>query len=207
MVSFYKSITVFSLPTALSFFFMLSFPSLPLLPPSLPFFLPPFFPSTISTVFQDVHVMIFVGFGFLMTFLRRYGFGSIAFNMLLASFAIQWSTLTSGVFQFIDQADEDDCCTIRVNLETYVSYGHKYFVFSLCLFTLPNSYLFSPCYPFILLSSLFPPPPPQPRAICSSYLFALHTCTCMSLHTPTLLPTLLPLNMARWCDPASSLPH
>lgn len=69
-------------------------------------------------VFQDVHVMIFVGFGFLMTFLRRYGFGSIAFNLLLASFAIQWSTLTSGVFQFIDQKDEDDCCSIKVNLET-----------------------------------------------------------------------------------------
>lgn len=71
-------------------------------------------------LFQDVHVMIFIGFGFLMTFLRRYGFGSIAFNMLLASFAIQWSTLTSGVFQFIEQSDDDDCCTIRVNLETLV---------------------------------------------------------------------------------------
>lgn len=70
--------------------------------------------------FQDVHVMIFIGFGFLMTFLRRYGFGSIAFNLLLASFAIQWSTITSGVFQFIDQSDEDDCCTIKVNLETLV---------------------------------------------------------------------------------------
>ena len=67
------------------------------------------------TVFQDVHVMIFVGFGFLMTFLRRYGYGSIAFNMLLASFAIQWSTITSGVFQFINQVS---CCTIKVGLET-----------------------------------------------------------------------------------------
>ncbi|CAI8034311.1 Ammonium transporter Rh type B-B [Geodia barretti] len=71
-------------------------------------------------LFQDVHVMIFVGFGFLMTFLRRYGFGSISFNLLLASFAIQWSTLTSGVFQFIDQSDDGDCCTINVNLETLV---------------------------------------------------------------------------------------
>lgn len=74
--------------------------------------------------------MIFVGFGFLMTFLRRYGYGSIAFNMLLASFAIQWSTITSGVFQFIDQAQAEDaaraagtspdvqCCTIRVGVET-----------------------------------------------------------------------------------------
>ncbi len=70
------------------------------------------------TVFQDVHVMIFAGFGFLMTFLRRYGYGSIGFNLLLASFAIQWSTITSGVFTFIDQ--DDDCCEIKVGLETYV---------------------------------------------------------------------------------------
>ncbi|XP_043357949.1 ammonium transporter Rh type B [Dermochelys coriacea] len=48
--------------------------------------------------FQDVHTMIFIGFGFLMTFLKRYGFGSIAFNFLIAAFAIQWSTLIQGFF-------------------------------------------------------------------------------------------------------------
>ncbi|XP_028649831.1 ammonium transporter Rh type B [Erpetoichthys calabaricus] len=48
--------------------------------------------------FQDVHVMIFIGFGFLMTFLKRYGFGSVAFNFLIASFALQWATLMQGFF-------------------------------------------------------------------------------------------------------------
>ncbi|KAG6930161.1 Rh family B glycoprotein [Chelydra serpentina] len=48
--------------------------------------------------FQDVHTMIFIGFGFLMTFLKRYGFGSVAFNFLIAAFAIQWSTLIQGFF-------------------------------------------------------------------------------------------------------------
>ncbi|KAK7479050.1 hypothetical protein BaRGS_00029720, partial [Batillaria attramentaria] len=46
--------------------------------------------------FQDVHVMIFIGFGFLMTFLRRYGFSSVGINMLLAAVAIQWAMLVSG---------------------------------------------------------------------------------------------------------------
>ncbi|XP_066577590.1 ammonium transporter Rh type B [Amia ocellicauda] len=46
--------------------------------------------------FQDVHVMIFVGFGFLMTFLKRYGFGSVGFNFLIASFSLQWATLMQG---------------------------------------------------------------------------------------------------------------
>lgn len=77
-----------------------------------------YFYFSLSTVFQDVHVMVFIGFGFLMTFLRRYGFSSIAFNMLVAAFAIQWSTITTGVFSFIEQAHENLCCTIRVNLET-----------------------------------------------------------------------------------------
>ncbi|XP_072249866.1 ammonium transporter Rh type B [Leuresthes tenuis] len=48
--------------------------------------------------FQDVHVMIFIGFGFLMTFLQRYGFGSVGFNFLIAAFSLQWATLMQGFF-------------------------------------------------------------------------------------------------------------
>ncbi|KAM4748218.1 ammonium transporter Rh type C [Rhinophrynus dorsalis] len=48
--------------------------------------------------FVDVHVMIFVGFGFLMTFLKIYGFGSVAFNFLLAAFGVQWAILMQGWF-------------------------------------------------------------------------------------------------------------
>ena len=57
-------------------------------------------------MFQDVHVMIFVGFGFLMTFLRRYGYSSIGFNLLLAALVLQWGTLTTGLFGFIEISDE-----------------------------------------------------------------------------------------------------
>ncbi|XP_004871264.1 ammonium transporter Rh type B isoform X3 [Heterocephalus glaber] len=46
--------------------------------------------------FQDVHAMVFVGFGFLMVFLHRYGFSSVGFTFLLAAFALQWSTLVQG---------------------------------------------------------------------------------------------------------------
>ncbi|XP_078539325.1 ammonium transporter Rh type C isoform X2 [Lissotriton helveticus] len=48
--------------------------------------------------FQDVHVMIFVGFGFLMTFLKLYGFGSVGLNFLMAAFSIQWAILMQGWF-------------------------------------------------------------------------------------------------------------
>lgn len=46
--------------------------------------------------FQDVHAMVFVGFGFLMVFLQRYGYSSLGFTFLLGAFALQWATLVQG---------------------------------------------------------------------------------------------------------------
>src|SRR5271156_5461675 len=34
--------------------------------------------------FRDVNIMIFFGFGFLMAYLRRYGYSAICYSMLLA---------------------------------------------------------------------------------------------------------------------------
>ena len=50
-------------------------------------------------MYQDVHVMMLVGFGFLMTFLKRYGLSSVGFNFLLTCFVIQWSLLVNGWFE------------------------------------------------------------------------------------------------------------
>jgi len=47
-------------------------------------------------VYQDVHVMIFVGFGFLMTFLAKYGFGAVGLNFLIGALSIQWGMLGAG---------------------------------------------------------------------------------------------------------------
>ncbi|XP_004590487.2 ammonium transporter Rh type A [Ochotona princeps] len=48
-------------------------------------------------LFQDVHVMIFVGFGFLMTFLKKYGFSSVGINLLIAALGLQWGTIMQGI--------------------------------------------------------------------------------------------------------------
>jgi len=47
-------------------------------------------PYVYYAMFQDVHAMMFIGFGFLMTFLRKYGFGSLGYNFVLCAFGIQW---------------------------------------------------------------------------------------------------------------------
>uniref|UniRef100_A0A671QQ54 Ammonium transporter Rh type A n=1 Tax=Sinocyclocheilus anshuiensis TaxID=1608454 RepID=A0A671QQ54_9TELE len=55
-------------------------------------------PMTLYPMFQDVHVMIFIGFGFLMTFLKRYGFSSVGINLLLAAFGLQWGLLLQNIW-------------------------------------------------------------------------------------------------------------
>ena len=55
-------------------------------------------------MWQDIHVMIFVGFGFLMTFLKSYGFSSLVLNFLVGVVAIMWGMLTSGFFHSVWKA-------------------------------------------------------------------------------------------------------
>lgn len=51
--------------------------------------------------FQDVHIMIFVGFGFLMIFLKNNSWSSIGFNYLIACWAIQICVLFTGFWHGI----------------------------------------------------------------------------------------------------------
>ncbi|KAL3315118.1 hypothetical protein Ciccas_006244 [Cichlidogyrus casuarinus] len=45
---------------------------------------------------KDVQVMMVVGFGFLMTFLRKHGYSSIGYNLFLCALVIQWALIMNG---------------------------------------------------------------------------------------------------------------
>jgi len=79
-------------------------------------------------MFQDVHVMIFIGFGFLMTFLKKYGLSAVSLNMLNAVICLQWATLVYGFVhlkhcQTIDEFDDDGNC---VNNDPWPGIGKIY---------------------------------------------------------------------------------
>ena len=57
----------------------------------------------IYPMFQDVHVMIFIGFGFLMTFLRKYVYSAVGFTFMVATFSIQWAILNIGFWDCVVQ--------------------------------------------------------------------------------------------------------
>ena len=68
-----------------------------------------------SLVFQDVHVMIFVGFGFLMTFLKRYGYGAVGYNFFISALAIQWYIIIKGCIEHRGETGFD----ITLNIHRY----------------------------------------------------------------------------------------
>ena len=58
-------------------------------------------------LFQDVHVMIFIGFGFLMVFLKNHSWCSIGFNYLIACWAIQICILFTGFWHNVIEYHHD----------------------------------------------------------------------------------------------------
>ena len=70
--------------------------------------------------FQDVHVMIFVGFGFLMTFLRRYAYSAVCLTMLVAVMCIQWYILVSGVVDQVINRPAGGYHAIKVDMVSLV---------------------------------------------------------------------------------------
>lgn len=46
--------------------------------------------------------MIFVGFGFLMTFLKKYGYSASGFNLFVGALLIQWAIIARGCFELED---------------------------------------------------------------------------------------------------------
>ncbi|CAH0727198.1 unnamed protein product, partial [Brenthis ino] len=52
--------------------------------------------------FEGTHVMIFIGFGFLMTFLKKYSYSALGFNWFLAALVIQWALLCQSFYHMTD---------------------------------------------------------------------------------------------------------
>lgn len=80
-----------------------------------------YFSNTINhyyPFYQDVHAMIFIGFGFLMTFLYKYSYSSVSYNFLLASMCIQYAILINGFFHNLFTNHWD---IIQLNIESLIT--------------------------------------------------------------------------------------
>ncbi len=67
--------------------------------------------------FQDVHVMIFIGFGFLMTFLKTYSWSAVGMNFIVGAFVVQWSIITNGLWK---NAVKNQWSTIEISIDSII---------------------------------------------------------------------------------------
>eukprot|EP01066_Platyproteum_vivax_P003143 Platyproteum_vivax@DN1403_c0_g1_i1.p1 len=67
--------------------------------------------------YSGVAIMIFVGFGYLMTFLRRYGFTAVGATLWMSCLAIQWSILIKG---FWEKMQHDMGTKIEINHQSLI---------------------------------------------------------------------------------------
>ncbi len=65
-------------------------------------------------MWMDVHTMMFIGFGFLMTFLKKYGYSSVGFNFILAAYVLEWAILCKG---WINQGIESLNGSFKLTIE------------------------------------------------------------------------------------------
>ncbi|KAJ8684404.1 hypothetical protein QAD02_020196 [Eretmocerus hayati] len=54
--------------------------------------------SSIYSMYQDVHVMIWIGFGFLMTFLKKYSQSAVGLTFLVGAIFVQVAILCDGIY-------------------------------------------------------------------------------------------------------------
>jgi ammonium transporter Rh len=59
-------------------------------------------PQKFYHYFQDVHVMMFVGFGFLLVFPYLYSWSAVVFNFMMGAFVLQWSILCMGFWHKVE---------------------------------------------------------------------------------------------------------
>ena len=73
--------------------------------------------QSIYPMWQDVHVMIYIGFGFLMVFLKTFSWSAVGFNFLLSAWAFQIAML---IVPFWHQVFKNDFHAIHLDVTTLV---------------------------------------------------------------------------------------
>ena len=60
--------------------------------------------------------MTFIGFGLLMTFLKRYGYSAFGLNLVIAAIAYEWGTLCYLVEEHVGKGESG---ALKISMSTY----------------------------------------------------------------------------------------
>lgn len=76
--------------------------------------------NTTIPLFTDVHVMVYIGIGFILTFLKNYSLTALCINLLCGSLAVQWYLLVEGFVHAAHNNHGDEPLLIKVNIISFL---------------------------------------------------------------------------------------
>ena len=76
--------------------------------------------NTTIPLFTDVHVMVFIGIGFILTFLRNYSLSALCINLVCGSLAVQWYILVHGFVHAVFDNHGEGPLLIKVNILSFL---------------------------------------------------------------------------------------
>ena len=77
--------------------------------------------NTTIALFTDVHVMVYIGIGFILTFLQNYSLSALCINLLCGSLAVQWYLLVEGFLHYAHEHGSDgEPLVIKVNITSFL---------------------------------------------------------------------------------------
>ena len=84
--------------------------------------------------FVDVHIMIFLGIGFLLVFLKSHSWTSVGFNFLIGAYSLQLSMLSSGFWYQAFSKPMDEWERIPLTIESLIvgDFGAATVLISFC---------------------------------------------------------------------------
>jgi len=71
-------------------------------------------------IFQDVNVMVFVGFGFLTAFMKTHSWTSVGYNFMIAVYALQLTILSVGFWSQALVEETADWKKIKIDISSFV---------------------------------------------------------------------------------------
>jgi ammonium transporter Rh len=85
------------------------------------------------SMFTGIEIMMFVGFGYLMTFMKHYGVSAVGFTMLITALGLQWAVLTEAFCHQWVHLNEDGLKWHYINVDIYALMGALFAISSVLI--------------------------------------------------------------------------
>lgn len=73
-------------------------------------------------MFLGVLVMMLIGFGYLMTFLKRYGLSALGFTLMVTCISLQWGVIMEVSYDDFEKEPLNERCMQFLNVPAWFGY-------------------------------------------------------------------------------------